>query len=284
MRETASITAQPTVIGERLEIRSGRFIDVARHAGRESEKRVVFFCHGGGGNKDQWREQWRALAAQGFNLVAWDLLGHGASDKPRQSAAYAWEELVADYLEVLRRYGGERNVLVAHSFGTGLTLSVLVRINQQGFSARVERVLLLGSLLQRPQGNNLILSLPAWLLERLRPWLAKGFRQRAWHPHADRSLIAYEEKLTERNRLHVFKSLMTQASWPTLAELDSIKVPVCVMAGDSDGLTPASGGQALAEYLANASFELLSQCGHQLMLEKPEQVLRALAQLLDTPV
>ncbi|URS59099.1 hypothetical protein JN756_21090 [Pseudomonas sp. Y39-6] len=87
-----------------------------------------------------------------------------------------------------------------------------------------------------------------------------------------------------RNRLHVFKSLMTQASWPTLAELDSIKVPVCVMAGDSDGLTPASGGQALAEYLANASFELLSQCGHQLMLEKPEQVLRALAQLLDTPV
>lgn len=281
MHEAGNSIARNTVAGERVEIRPGRFIDIARHTGTRNENRVVFFCHGSGGNKDQWRNQWRALAAQGYNLLAWDMLGHGASAKPEQSAAYAWEELVEDYLEVLRRYKGERNVLVGHSFGTGLTLSALARLERQDSASTVESVLLLGSMLLRPEAKNPVLSLPAWLLEILRPWLSKGFRTRAWHAQADPALVAYEEKLTESNPLYVFKALMSQARWPELIELDNIKVAVHVMAGDSDGLTPAAGGEALFQRLPNASFELLNQCGHQLMLEKPRHVLNALTRLLD---
>jgi abhydrolase domain-containing protein 8 len=55
-----------------------------------------------------------------------------------------------------------------------------------------------------------------------------------------------------------------------------------VVSGDQDGLTPASGGEALARHLANAEFQVLAQCGHQLMLERPEQVLNAITQLLET--
>ncbi|MBX8496312.1 alpha/beta fold hydrolase [Pseudomonas cichorii] len=284
MSEAARNVVQPTVIGERIEIRPGRFINIARHIGAPEEKRVLFFCHGSGGNKDQWREQWQVLAAQGFHLVAWDMLGHGVSDKPKQAEAYAWNELVDDYLEVLRRYQGEHTVLIAHSFGTGLTLSALAKLQQTNSTANIESVLLLGSLLSRPQGRNPILSLPAWLLERLRPWLAKGFKDRAWHPTADPALIAYEQQLTERNPLYVFKSLMTQASWPTLSELDSITIRTHVMAGETDGLTPAASGEALAQRLPNASFELLEACGHQLMLEKPQAVLLALGRLLEGAV
>ncbi|MDU8357504.1 alpha/beta hydrolase [Pseudomonas syringae group sp. J309-1] len=280
MHDAAKSVAPNTVAGERVEIRPGRFIDIACHTGTRNENRVVFFCHGSGGNKDQWRNQWQALAAEGYNLVAWDMLGHGASAKPQHSAAYAWDELVEDYLEVLRRYQSERNVLVGHSFGTGLTLGALAELERQGNARSVESVLLLGSMLRRPEAKNPVLSLPAWLLERLRPWLAKGFRERAWHVQADPALVAYEEKLTESNPLYVFKALMTQARWPELIELDSIKVDVHVVAGDSDGLTPAAGGEALARRLPNASFELLDQCGHQLMLEKPERVLQLLKQLL----
>ncbi|MFS2160791.1 alpha/beta fold hydrolase [Pseudomonas sp. Pseusp122] len=272
----------PVVVGQAIEIRPGRILDVAYQPGSRPDAPVLFFCHGAGGNKDQWRAQWQALAAAGYPLVALDLLGHGASEKPDIQSAYAWQELVEDYLEVLRRYRGKHNLLIAHSFGTGLTLSALVQLIRQGQAAGIDGLVLLGTVLKRPQLKPGVLSLPVWILRLLRPWLAKGFRERAWHPAADPALIDYEEKLTENNPLYVFKALSRQALWPTREQLDSLQLPVSVVSGDQDGLTPASGGEALARHLANAEFQVLAQCGHQLMLERPEQVLNAITRLLET--
>lgn len=271
----------PVVVGQALEVRPGRVLDVAYHPGTRPGAPVLFFLHGAGGNKDQWRAQWQALAAAGYPLVAMDLLGHGASQKPDVEAAYAWDELVADYLQVLRRYRGQHNLLIAHSFGTGLTLSALVQLKTQGELEGIDGVLLLGTVLNRPEFKSGVLSLPVWVLRLLRPWLAKGFRERAWHPQADPALIDYEEKLTEHNPLYVFKGLSRQARWPTLAQLRSLDLPVSIVSGDHDGLTPASGGEALARHLPNAQFSVLGQCGHQLMLERPAQVLAAIEQVLE---
>lgn len=274
----ASFANLPVVRGELLQIRPGRTLSLAHHIGTTQPDTVVFFCHGAGGNKDQWRLQWQALKAEGYSLVAWDLLGHGDSAKPRKAAAYAWAELVADYLAILQRYGGARNLFVAHSFGTGLSLSALLAKP----SVPVEAALLLGTQLYRPVTSGGLMSLPAWLLEWLRPLLAKGFRERAWHATADPALVAYEEQLTERNPLYMFKALMKNAGWPDADQLTTLVLPVSVLAGDSDGLTPASGGKALAEHLPNATFEALEHCGHQLMLEKPEAVLAGFNQLVNT--
>jgi len=264
------------VRGQPLAIRPNRTLSIAHHPGTTQSDTVVFFCHGAGGNKDQWRLQWQALKAEGYSMVAWDLLGHGDSARPRNDLAYAWSELVADYLAILQRYAGARNLIVAHSFGTGLSLSALLARPP----VAIDAALLLGSRLHRPQVGGGLMSLPAWILEWLRPVLAKGFREHAWHATADPALVAYEEKLTERNRLHMFKALTKNAEWPAAELIPTLVLPVSVLAGDSDGLTPASGGQDLAGRLPNADFQVLESCGHQLMLEKPDAVLKAFNKLL----
>ena len=269
----ADFSTLPRVRGELLEVRPGRRLSVAHQPGGDT---VVFFGHGGGGNKDQWRELWRDLGEQGHTLVAWDLLGHGASDKPRDAHAYAWDELVADELEILRRYGGERNIIVAHSFGTGLALSALL----SGPAVNVDAALLLGSQLHRPLKRKGLLNLPVWVLELLRPRLSRGFRALAWHPEADPALVDYEQALTQNNPLYVFKALVGHAQWPDAAALAGLNLPVSVLAGDRDGLTPASGGEALARQLPTAQFQVLARCGHQLMLERPDEVLAAFNRLL----
>ncbi|NWE11886.1 alpha/beta fold hydrolase [Pseudomonas yamanorum] len=269
----------PLIRGQRLEIRPNRHLSLTHHVGTTQPDTVVFFCHGAGGNKDQWRHQWQALKTEGYSLVAWDLLGHGDSAKPHNADAYAWPELVADYLQILNRYGGPRNLIVAHSFGTGLTLSTLLAKP----AIPIEAALLLGTQLNRPGKSGGLMRLPAWILEWLRPLLAKGFRQAAWNAKADPALVAYEEKLTEHNPLHMFKALMKNAQWPDSNALLTLTLPVSVQAGDSDGLTPASGGEALARHLPNATFQLLPECGHQLMLEKPEDVLAAFHRLTAKP-
>lgn len=266
----------PLVRGQLIEVRPGRRLSVAVHQGNRDT--VVFLGHGSGGNKDQWRELWRNLSEQGYTLVAWDLLGHGDSDKPRDANAYAWDELVADNLAVLKRYAGPRNLYVAHSYGTGLAMSTLLALARQQSALRIDGALLLGSVLHRPVGTGGLLSLPNWLLTILRPILAKDFRARAWHPEADPALVDYEDGLAQRNRLDVFKALMNNAQWPDAQALAGLDVPVYVVSGETDGLTPASGGEALARHLPNAHYQVLP-CGHQLMLECPEQVLQAFERL-----
>ncbi|MDF3203145.1 alpha/beta hydrolase [Pseudomonas sp. 1912-s] len=276
---TTTFDDLPLIRGQQLEIRPNRHLSLTHHVGTTQPDTVVFFCHGAGGNKDQWRHQWQALKTEGYSLVAWDLLGHGTSAKPRNPEAYAWPELVADYLEILKRYAGSRNLIIAHSFGTGLTLSTLLAKP----AIPIESALLLGTQLNRPGRSGGLMRLPAWILEWLRPLLAKGFRQAAWNATADPALVAYEEKLTQRNPLYMFKALMKNAQWPDANALLTLTLPVSVQAGDSDGLTPASGGEALARHLPHATFHLLPDCGHQLMLEKPDDVLAAFHRLNAKP-
>lgn len=287
MTDVLSFDGLPRLQGQRIEISSGRWLNISHLPGHGAgAATVVFFCHGGGGNQDQWRLQWRALQAQGYSLVAWDLLGHGLSDKPKDPGAYAWDLLVDDYLRIVERYAGARNLLVGHSFGSGLTLSAAA---QWQVEAPLHGLLLLGSQLQRPLANSPLLKLPAWVLELLRSRLAKGFRAAAWHPETDPQLVAYEEALTRANRLDVFKALVAGARWPTLDQLarlaplaplaqptqparpGSAPLAIHILAGETDGLTPPAAGRALHEHLPGSQFEVLG-CGHQLMLEKPGAV------------
>ena len=273
----AKLEIDPVVQGLRVEIRPGRYLSLAHRPSDNPDASTVFFAHGGGGNKDQWREQWRDPRLAAHNLVAWDLLGHGVSDRPRKAAAYAWDELVADQLAILKRFAGPRNILAAHSFGTALTLSTLERLATEP-PLSIDGVLLLGTQLQAPVRSGL-LRLPAWALELIRPLLAKGFREAAWHPDTDPALVAYEEALTERNALHVFKALISQNRWIP-ESLPSIDAPVRILAGKADRITRPDGARALHERLPGSQFDVLEQAGHQLMLETPQQVTQHLLALL----
>ncbi|BBP83452.1 MULTISPECIES: alpha/beta fold hydrolase [unclassified Pseudomonas] len=267
------------VQGEPVEVRPGRFLNLARRVVDKGAP-SLFFAHGGGGNKDQWRLIWQDPRLARYNLVAWDLLGHGASETPRQASAYAWEELVADQLAIFERFASEQNVVLAHSFGTALTLSALVRLQERQQLNRVHGVLLLGTQLQSPRGSSPLLKLPAWVLELIRPLLSKGFRDAAWHPDTDPELIAYEEKLTERNRLHVFKALLSQTRWIPEEQLAQLSVPIRILSGEHDRLTPPEGGRALHHRLPGSGFAIIEGAAHQLMLERPEPVTEHLLALL----
>lgn len=274
----------PLVRGEHLEVRPGRALSLAVQEPPGEAPWSIFFVHGAGGNKDQWRYQWHQLADSGHRLVAWDLLGHGASDRPKDPAAYAWDELVEDYLAVLRAYRGRRNLLVGHSFGTALTLSALARLGERQEPHGVEGVLLLGALLHSPAASGPgVLRLPAWLLEILRPLLSRGFRERAWHASVSPQLVEYEQGLTKNNRLHVFKALLGQTRWIPQASLSGLQMPVHIVAGEADRITPPQGGRELHQAIPGSTFEVLPASGHQLMLEKPDEINRRLAAFLEIP-
>ena len=55
----------------------------------------------------------------------------------------------------------------------------------------------------------------------------------------------------------------------------ALGLPLAVLAGDRDGLTPAEGARRLAEALPGATLQVLERTGHQILLERPEAVVAA---------
>ena len=260
------------VSGRPVELRPGRTLSLVVHEGGERADTTVFLCHGAGGNKNQWRNQWRLLTGLGYRVVAWDFAGHGETRSPRHAPHYAGQELVEDYLAILERFGGQRNVLVGHSYGARLTLCALLALHADGRLHRVDRVVLIGA---PPPINALglgpIATWPLPLLLLIRPLLSRSFNRLAWHPSADPALVAYEDRQTRSNSMFMMKALMTQTAALDAARLAELDLPILLVAGAADGLTPPAGAEALARFLPQARIEILEDCAHQVMLEKPAE-------------
>jgi pimeloyl-ACP methyl ester carboxylesterase len=258
------------VTGAPVEVQPGRFVHLAVHEG--DGRGVVFLCHGAGGSKNQWRNQWRLFTRLGWTVVAWDFFGHGEAPAPRKTAAYDGAALVGDYLALVERYAGARNILIGHSYGARLTLCVLQALEADGRLSMIERAVLLGAPPPIPTlGLGPIATWPLWLLVLMRPMINANFVKLAWHPSADPALVAFEDRAARRNSLFMMKSLLTQSAPIDAGGLSGLTLPVLILAGDSDGVTPLAGAQMLAGALPDARLETIAACGHQIMLERPAE-------------
>jgi pimeloyl-ACP methyl ester carboxylesterase len=103
----------------------------------------------------------------------------------------------------------------------------------------------------------------------MRPMINANFLKLAWGPAADPALVRYEDSATKGNSLFMMKALLTRSAPLDAAALSHLDLPILILAGARDGVTPAASGKMLAAALPNVRFEVLEDCGHQIMLEQP---------------
>lgn len=75
----------------------------------------VLLLHGFPDFHHTWRHQLAPLAAAGLRVIAPDLRGYGASDRPRGTRAYAIDALVGDVVGLLDALGASRALVVGHT-------------------------------------------------------------------------------------------------------------------------------------------------------------------------
>jgi len=95
--------------------------------GPGSGRLPVLLLHGFTGSVEAWGGPvLEGLAAAGRRVLAVDLPGHGASDAPRDPAAYAMEAQLDALQEALGALGAERAVWIGYSMGGRLALGAAV--------------------------------------------------------------------------------------------------------------------------------------------------------------
>jgi pimeloyl-ACP methyl ester carboxylesterase len=121
----------------RNSVRAGGHAIAYREAG-PADGPVVILLHGLASDADTWDKALGLLGDHGLRVLAVDLLGHGASDKPDN------DYLLDDFAESLARFmdvlGIPSATLCGHSFGGAIAMFFGTR-----YPGRVERVVLVSA-------------------------------------------------------------------------------------------------------------------------------------------
>jgi len=241
----------------------------------------VVFLHGVGGNRTNWTDQLKALAPH-FMAAAYDARGYGDSE---DSATATMEDFADDALRVLDHVGTTKAHLVGLSMG-GL-------VAQHVYARAPERVLSL-TLADTSPG------LPpdrsgAWVEEFLaarRGPLLAGKTPAAIAPRVMEGLVGRAATEESRARLLAslstlrtdgyLKALETVTRTPPVLDLERVFVPVLVICGTDDRVTPPKVASRMAEAMAAARLVLIEGAGHLSNIERPDAFNDALLSFLRT--
>jgi pimeloyl-ACP methyl ester carboxylesterase len=269
---------------------------------------TVVLVHGFTARLGEFDLQREALRRRGgVRIVLLDLRGHGrsGSGKPRLARIDQLAQDLAGVLDAVVPTGPV--VLLGHSMG-GMTLMALARRRPDLFGRRVVGVFLLATsagdlvssgplgaairLLQRLHLLNAYLlwfRLSAPVLERFRRTGTSVGRRFYRHylfgrQDADPELVPLVQAMLEETPLTV-----TTAFYPTFITHDETAalpvlraVPVTILVGSDDRLTPASHSRAMAAAIgATARLIVVPGAGHSVNITRHEIVDQALLDLVD---
>ncbi len=244
--------------------------DIYYHAYREEDKGKlpVVLIHGAGGMHLNWPAEVRRLP--GFRIYALDLPGHGKSSGRGQQSISAYTLALLNWLEAV---GLHRAVFVGHSMG-----GAIIQYLALTYPEHVLAMGLLGSAAKLPVN-------PALLKAAAHPTTFHNAVEKivAWSygPEAPDKLVELAvSRMTEVRPSVLHADFLACDAFDETERVANINLPMLVLCGTEDKMTPLRNSQFLVDSIPTARLEIIPNAGHMLMLEKPQEVAAALANFL----
>lgn len=241
---------------------------------------TVFFLHGIGGNRTNWRDNILSLAAD-FRAMAWDARGYGNSDD--YDGQLTFDLFVDDLMRLFDHFGIDKVHLVGLSMGA--------TIAAYAHSKLPDRIATL-TLCDTDMGFNRYSREEREEFARLRREpLSKGVKPHEIADDVARALIGLSENQEVFLRLRDSMRQVRPASYIkafdalVAREEDTdlyanIKVPLLLIVGALDRVTPPPLVREIGVHVPHALFRIIDGAGHLPNIEAPEEFDRILRNFL----
>ncbi len=243
----------------------------------DATKPTLVCVHGAGMDHTVWTLFSRYFARNGYNVLAFDLPGHGRSGGVVLTSIEALAEWLLASLHAL---GITQATLAGHSMGSlvclhaAATLPSLARhVALLGFSYPM----LVGKpLLEAAQRNE------QTAIDMLMIWGHDYLAQIGGNAVAGMGIITPIQRLVERAAPGVlYADLNACHTYTQGAEMArQMQCPVTLILGDRDRMTPLKAARGFMQHFPQVELTLLKNCGHGMLEERPEETYRALAAVL----
>ncbi len=225
----------------------------------------ILFVHGASRNGMLWQHQLQGLS-EDYAPLAVDLPGHGRSEGKAQHRISAYREDLKDFKDSA---GIPKFVLCGHSMGGAVVLDYALNHPED-----LEALILMstgGKLRVAPQ-----------LLETYRSGQKNpSLVQHLYGPQAPEELVRAGADLLKQVPAEVsYADFLACDTFDVKDRLYAIDLPVLIMCGEQDVMTPPKYSRFLAENIPGARLELFPESGHMLMQEKGEPVNQSLKKFL----
>jgi pimeloyl-ACP methyl ester carboxylesterase len=243
--------------------------------GREFDSSLptIVLLHGAGFDHTAWALHSRWFAHHAFGVLAPDLPGHGRSGGTPLSTIAEMADWTAALLDAA---GVAKAKLIGHSMGSLVALETAAR-----HPARVSALSLIGTAATMTVGPDLLKAAETndhSAIDMVSIW-GLGFQAELGGSLAPGLWMhSGAQRVLEQCRPGVLFSDLSacNAYQGALAAAAQIAIPVTLILGERDMMTPARAGKALAAALPNSHTVVMPGAGHMMMAERPDELLAAL--------
>jgi len=234
---------------------------------------AIVFLHGAGFDRTAWRLQTRWFAHHGRGVLAVDFPGHGWSDGPALDSIAA----LADWtVRLIDAAGLKQAALVGHSMGALVALDCAARhlekVRVLGLCGVASEMPVHPEMLESAKANTLKVQelMTFWGMGNA---LHKGgmVSPGLWLRRESLAVLSVNRPdviHTDLAACNVYKDALARAA--------AVRCPAVLVLGDGDLMTPAAKAKSLAAAIAGSKTVVIPNCGHFMMVERPDETLEAL--------
>jgi len=265
----------------------GKYVKVAGvrlHYICKGSEQAVVLLHGNPGSVQDYPPETIDRIAQEYCVYAFDLPGHGYSDRPAIATPLVQAQLLRS---ALQKIGIEKPILVAYSWSSAIALAYALR-----YPDEVAGIVLLSAIAYKVNHALLPLakfaqsSLLEFLLKLIPPnlvgyilfaHLKKGFLPKS--PNVDYLKAAqalWTRPIQIQASLEDSKNLQSALD-EMKKRYSEIEIPIVIVVGDSDNFVSAKDNSyRLRDRLSHAQLIILPDTGHAIPQTQPQAVINAI--------
>ena len=229
---------------------------------------VIILIHGFPFNKSMWNGQVAALK-DNYRVIAYDIRGHGNSDPGIDD--FFIELFVNDLVRFMEKLGIEKPILCGLSLGGYIALNAVLK-----YPTRFDGLILNDTqcIADTPEiKENRCLAIihikekgvEQYAEESIKKLFASGtFAKKENVIHAVKEMIINTPKRTLCNTLHALAERKEMCT-----RLHEINIPVLIMVGKEDKITPAAAAQEMHGKIRDSMLKIIQHAGHVTNLENP---------------
>ena len=229
---------------------------------------VIIFIHGFPFNKSMWNGQIESLK-DNYRVIAYDIRGHGNSDPGIDD--FFIELFVRDLLLLMEKLRIEKSILCGLSLGGYIALNAVLKYPDRFDGLILNDTQCIADTPEVKENRCIAIirikekGVKQYADEIIKNLFApESFRKRENIIAEVKEMIISTPEQTLCNTLHALAERKE-----TCTRLHEINIPVLIMVGKEDKITPIAAAQQMHEKILNSKLEIIQQAGHLSNLENP---------------